>query len=304
MVSTVTSIVNRHVLPKFGKTRLVDLDKLELQKHLNALAESFSRSMVKKILVQYRAILEEAVERDLLVKNQARKLAMPPTRKPCGRFLALEEFDALMAQLEFRDRLIVRMFCTMGFRPGEMFALRWDDIEAGRVRVDESVSPWGVKEPKTEGSDAYLPMPASVQSEMDLWRGMRCTTSPASLVFPTANGTALSAHNYERDVIVPAAIRAGIMTAPQKERQTGDAKRNKATAVNFQAFRRTFATWMQRTGATVKDVQGAMRHSSPDQTLKAYMREIPAGVRTAVDALDRMFTERRNAETKPAGHLQ
>ena len=304
MVSTVTSIIKRHVLPKFGQKRLADLDKLELQKHLNALAESFSRSMVKKILVQYRAILEEAVERDLVVKNQARKLAMPPTRKPCGRFLALEEFDALVAQLEFRDRLIVRMFCTMGFRPGELFALRWDDIEAGRVRVDESVSPWGVKEPKTEGSDAYLPMPAGVQSEMDLWRGMRRTTSPASLVFPTINDTTVSAHNYERDVIVPAAIRAGIMTAPPKGRQKGDAKRDKATAVNFQAFRRTFATWMQRTGATVKDVQGAMRHSSPDQTLKAYMREIPAGVRTAVDALDRMFTEQRNREKKTQGRLQ
>ena len=75
--------------------------------------------------------------------------------------------------------------------------------------------------------------------------------------------------------------------------------------MNFQAFRRTFGTWMQRTGATVKDVQGAMRHSSPDQTLKAYMREIPEGVRTAVDALDRMFTEHRKAaETKPQGPVQ
>ena len=41
-----------------------------------------------------------------------------------------------------------------------------------------------------------------------------------------------------------------------------------STCRKFQAFRRTFATWMQRTGATVKNVQGAMRHSSPDQTLK------------------------------------
>lgn len=86
---------------------------------------------------------------------------MPTTRKPCGRFLSLEEYDALIAQLEFRDRLIVRMFCAMGFRPGELFALRWDDIEEARVRVDESSSRWGIKEPKTEGSDAYLPMPAS-----------------------------------------------------------------------------------------------------------------------------------------------
>src|ERR1035438_6050883 len=50
MISTVTSIVDRHVLPRFGQTRITDLDKLELQKHLNALAESFSRSLVKKVL--------------------------------------------------------------------------------------------------------------------------------------------------------------------------------------------------------------------------------------------------------------
>ena len=106
-------------------------------------------------------------------------------------------------------------------------------------------------------------------------------------------------------MIVPAATRAGIMTKPPKERQKGDPKRNKATDVNFQAFRRTFATWMQRTGATVKDVQGAMRHSSPDQTLKAYMREIPDGVRGAVDALDRMFTEHGGlAENGPEGPVQ
>jgi integrase len=305
MISTVTSIAVRHILPRFGQTRISELDKLELQKHVNALAESFSRSLVKKTLVQYRAIGEEAVERGLIDKNPARKLAMPPTRKPCGRFLALEEFDAQMAQLEFRDRLITRMFCTMGFRPGELFALRWNDIEPGRIRVDESTSRWGLKEPKTAGSDTYLPMPAGVQLEMDLWREMHRTAPPSSLVFPTDRGTAISAHNYERDVIVPAAIRAGIMAKPAKQRQKGDPKRNKATAVNFQAFRRTFATWMQRTGATVKDVQGAMRHSSPDQTLKAYMREIPAGVRAAVDALDRIFAEHGGlAETKPQGPVQ
>jgi len=303
--STVTSIFARHVLPKFGEARITDVDKLELQKHLNTLAESYSRSLVKKILVQYRAILEEAVERELVEKNQARKLAMPPTPKPCGRFLAMEELDALLVQLEFRDRLIVRMFCTMGFRPGELFALRWDDIEAARMRVDESVSRWGVKEPKTDGSDAYLPMPARIQLDMDLWRGMRSTASPASLVFPSIKGTAIAAHNYERDVIVPAAIRAGIMAAPSKERKKGDPKREKATAVNFQAFRRTFATWMQRTGATVRDVQGAMRHSSPDQTLKAYMREIPDSVRTAVESLDQMFSEHAQVtKSKPTGPVQ
>ncbi len=186
--SAVVSVINRHVLPRFGAAKLSELDKLALQQHLNTLAESFSRSLVKKVLVQYRAILEEAVDQELIAKNTARKLTMPPTPKPCGRFLALEEVDALLAELEFRDRLIVRMFCNMGFRPGELFALRWNDIEDGRVRVDESASRWGIKEPKTKGSDAYIPMPPTVHAQMEHWRSMRRAPSPAALVFLTSTG--------------------------------------------------------------------------------------------------------------------
>ena len=305
MESTVTSVVKLHVLPKFGGTELKDLDPTALQQHLKQLAVSFSGSLVKKVLVQYRAVLELAVDEGYITKSPARKLKKPATRKSCGRFLELEEFDALMAELPFRDRLIVRMACTMGFRPGELFALRWNDIEDARVRVDESTSRWGMKEPKTEGSDAFIPMPTNVQHEMDMWRQLRTSPSPTSLVFPTANGTPTSPHNFERDVIVPAAIRAGIMMKPPKDRKKGDPKRDKATAVNFQAFRRTFATWMQKVqGTTVKDVQGAMRHASPEQTVRVYMREIPLGVRSAVDGLDLLLSKKRAPVEKTEAVLQ
>jgi integrase len=197
------------------------------------------------------------------------------------------------------------MFCTMGFRPGELFALRWNDIEESRVRVDESWSPWGLKEPKTEDSDGYVPMPVTVRNEINTWRGMHRIASPEALVFPASTGKPISPHNYERDVIIPAATRAGIMPKPPETRKKGEPLRDKATAVNFQAFRRTFGTWMQKTGATVKDVQGAMRHSTPDQTLKVYMREIPAGVRAAVEDLDRLLNGRHGlAEAKAEGGVQ
>jgi len=62
---------------------------------------------------------------------------------------------------------------------------------------------------------------------------------------------------------------------------------------------------MQKTGATVKDVQGAMRHSTPDQTLKVHKREIPDGVRAAVDALDELLHAPRGlAKAKPDGPIQ
>jgi hypothetical protein len=61
------------------------------------------------------------------------------------------------------------------------------------------------------------------------------------------------ADHHQRDVIVPAAIRAGIMAKPDKNRNKGEPLRDKATAVNFQAFRRTYCTWGSRHG-TVKDL--------------------------------------------------
>ena len=70
-------------------------------------------------------------------------------------------------------------------------------------------------------------------------------------------------------MIVPAAIRAGIMAKPPEKRKKGTPMRDKATAVNFQAFRRTFATWMQKTSATVKDVHAAQHARSDAESLYA-----------------------------------
>ena len=80
--------------------------------------------------------------------------------------------------------------------------------------------------------------------------------------------------------------------------------RDPATAVNPRAFRRTFANLDSVHSATVKDVQGAMRHSTPDQTLKVYMREIPNGVRNAVDALDQLYSQKRGLAGDAPGGLQ
>ncbi|HWQ53553.1 MAG TPA: tyrosine-type recombinase/integrase [Bryobacteraceae bacterium] len=291
--SAVGSVVRRHVLPQFGDVPLSDLDKFAMQSHLNALAEGYSQSLVKKVRVQLAAVLEEAVEQEIIGKNPARKLQMPKTRKPCGRFLTVEEYWRLLAELEDRDRLVVHIAVALGLRPGELFALRWDDVEPGRLRVDESLrfGADGTKDPKTEGSNAFVYLTPGLQGEIERWR-ISCGAAAGSSVyiFPARTGAPISPHNYERDVIVPAATSAGIMPKPPKDRPKGAPKCGKATAVNFQAFRRTTATWMQRGGGTIKDVQGAMRHASPEVTLRSYMKEIPAGVQAVVESLDAMLT--------------
>lgn len=78
------------------------------------------------------------MEQKIVLDDPTRKLKTPRTRKPCEQFLTMEEYVAPMEALPTtRDRIIVRFGDDV--TPGELFALRWNDIRANRLRIDESV---------------------------------------------------------------------------------------------------------------------------------------------------------------------
>ena len=227
------------------------------------------------------------------------KVRMPKARKPCDRFLTIDEQVRLLKSIEVEhDRLIVRIFLFCGLRPGELFALRFNDVEPRQLRIDEALHmrATATKETKTEESNGYAHLPPMLERDLAAYIE-KASGKPGDFIFHTANGTPISPHNFERDVIVPAAIRAGIMPKPRKD-STQKVRRDKSTAVNFQAFRRTFATRMQKTSATVKDVQSAMRHASPDQTTKTYMKIIPASVSAAVNELETLMSQGKRRQVQ------
>ena len=55
--------------------------------------------------------------------------------------------------------------------------------------------------------------------------------------------------------------------------------------LNWQALRRSFATWLQMAGVDVKDAQGLMRHSRASTTQDVYQQLVPESQRAAVRKL-------------------
>jgi len=55
--------------------------------------------------------------------------------------------------------------------------------------------------------------------------------------------------------------------------------------VNWQALRRSHATWLKLAGADVKDAQAQMRHSRATTTLEIYQQFIPESQRRVVNKL-------------------
>jgi hypothetical protein len=90
------------VIPQTGSQRMRDVTLTPLQLLRNKVAEDgFSKSVVGQIRTYVKTCLECAVDEDLIPKSTARKLVMPKIRKkPCERFLSVEEFRALLSEVD------------------------------------------------------------------------------------------------------------------------------------------------------------------------------------------------------------
>ena len=218
--------IENYLLRRFGDFLLSDLDKFTLQTYLNELAPNFSKSVLSKTRVYLNSTLGEAVELEFIFKNPARKLVVPRSGKRVAtRRLTPEQIPVILFHLSDRDRLIVRMFLALGLRPGEMFALRWNDKEQSSLRIDSSISEGLEVETKTESSDTAVWLPVSIDTELEWWRGASEDTRPEAFIFPSTRGTAINTNNFLFRVLKEAGKKAGI------------------PGITHQMLRRTCSTW-------------------------------------------------------------
>jgi integrase len=273
--------IEHYLLKRFGETLLADLGKFTLQTYLNELAPKFSKSVLLKIRVYLNSILDEAVELEFLLKNPARKLAVPRSgKKTASQPLTPEQIPQVLFNLGDRDRLIVRMFLVLGLRPSEMFALRWNDKSGNSLRIDTSIVDGVEVETKTEGSDASVWLPASIETELEFWRSTTQIPLPDSFIFPSSRGTAIGTSNFLFRVLKEAGKKSGIR------------------GVTHQMLRRTCSTYMAQL-TTVKDVQAHLRHSSSKTTLEHYIKSVPESVRVAVESLDHLLKKAPPSDPAP-----
>jgi integrase len=269
----------KHVIPQIGSQRMRDVTLTPLQLLLNKLAEDgFSKSAVGQIRTYIKSCFEYAVDEDLIAKSPARKLVMPKIRKkPCERFLSVEEFRALLSDAPPREHVILRIFAVCGLRPAEVLVLRIEDFEGAQLRIDEALKERQAGEDrigdtKTDESDNFVPVPPDLQREIEAWIAAHPNRNdPRAFLFPSSSGTAFSVGNYLKRYLKPLAQSVGVH------------------GVTHQAFRRTSSTHIQNY-ASVKDMQRHLRHTDPQTTLKHYAKVIPESLRAAVAALDQKIT--------------
>ena len=275
-----TKDVYRHQLddiiaPRWGSHLLSEVKPIAVEKWLNEMpiapASRYKTKGVMSVLFQHAMRYEWADRNPVRLVRQS---AMPEQE---AVVLEPVEVQALLSELREPFRTLILLASVTGLRRGELFGLKWEDINFrdAEIRIERSVVDQVEGPPKTLASRRPIPMSAELASALEGWKKQTEYTEPDDWVF--ASPLALGQRPYWPDAVLkrhvlPAAQRAGI-----------------TKHIGWHTFRRTTATLLHAAGVSLKTTQELMRHASPDITLGIYAKAVTADKRQAQNTLAALF---------------
>jgi len=275
-LSTIQSLLKH--LSRFDAQRLDRITVVDIEKLRNDLrAAGYRDRTIVAITRVCGAVFRAAVRRGECNANPVERLERNHT---AARELGAEEDggqaldeQSILNPAEVRQFLdaerdgylfaLVSTAFVTGMREGELFALRWSDIDlaGARIAVRRSVT-WArpnrdepsrprFYEPKTRSGLRTISIPAALVSVLRRWQ-LQCPPSALGLAFPAEDGQPARCSQLLRLEFYPALRRA------------------KLRQVTFHSLRHSCASAMIANGATITEVQHQLGHASPAITLSVY----------------------------------
>lgn len=249
-----TKTFQNHILPVFKDTVITEISPLDCQKFINSLENMTSG----RVIYNYaKTCMNYAYTIDLIPSNPFDKVIYPKFKetKVHTDFLEKDQVKQLLDVIDDLQWLIMfRLLIYLGLRKGELLALHWNNIDFYNktVSIEHTLS-YGelyrlIRTPaKNKSSIASL----SLDTEsLRLLRQYK-KTSTSIIVFPNKKG----------GYITPARVGEHL-----------DKYLNKAGLPHIRVhdLRHTTASLLFESGASMKEVQGILRHGDIKTTMNIY----------------------------------
>jgi len=277
--------------------KIANLKSTHIQKYFNELYKNGKTpATIRNVNKIIKMFFNYCIEHDYMVKSPASKLMIPGATKDSKEtFLTFssEEILKVKSAADNRTDMIKMIFffdLSTGLRMGELLALRWSDINDGKVTVSKTTkSTYAIDEkgtrtltryeyaPKTKNSERIIPIPQEVtrmllnfkaaQREALFAKGVKL--SDKHYVFSQTGSEPLDIANVRKSYLRLLA-RAGV--EPRK----------------MHSLRHTYATELFRKGIHLKTVQMLLGHSN---------------IATTADIYTHVGNEEKEAAAKAINHL-
>ncbi len=220
-----------------------------------------------------RQLLGAAVEDRCIPRNTCTGVRLPKRLHADRGYLSHRQVAALAAAVD-RDPEVVRFLSYCGLRWGEMAALRVQDFDVlrRRVNVSRSVTESGGlvwSTPKT-WERRSVPFPAALADEL---AGLMVGKGRDELVFTDQRGGVLRNSNWRSRVFEPAVLAVQAAATAERAKElaaTGAPATPEFPTITPHDLRHTAASLAVSAGANVKAVQRMLGHAKASMTLDTY----------------------------------
>lgn len=170
------------VLPLVGKLKLAELRRRDLERVRDALSARYKPNTVRAALRPISAALTWAVRQELIAQSPASRLELP-RREQSVEHLSLDDAQKLLAEAARRAQqqrrwhslyVAVSLALRLGLRRGEVYGLRWEDVNIKQRRLNVARSYKGLTK---NGKPRTLPISDDLARVLELWRPL-CPVQP------------------------------------------------------------------------------------------------------------------------------
>jgi len=252
-----------YIVPKWGSLSLKQVKAVAVEDWLKTLPlANGSKAKVREV---FGSVFRHAMRHELYPTNpianvrQIRKRAIEP------EILEPVEIAAVLQQLEGVEpaRTAFLIAAVMGMRRGEIFGLKWADVDFDRavLHVRRSYVDGVEGPPKTHSSRRPLPLPPQAIEALKTWKVKSSYTSPDQWVFASEfhfGKQPLWPGTLWRRNVIPAIEAAGIAKAK----------------LGWHTLRRSYASLLLSSGVSLRVSMELMRHSTAEMTLATYAQTV------------------------------
>jgi len=305
-----------YIKPTIGHRIITKIKAPDIQRVFNEMLTTAGKnkqgvsSLTVRMTRRYLSMaFDKAIEVGLVSKNIIKATSPPRLVKEEIRPLSEEQYALLLKTAKLGEYIFygceqqqkpdlateylqamaytaVLLAINTGMRLGEVFGLKWSDIdfEKNSVNVGRSLvaSCHGVhfEEPKTKGSRRRIPLPEKVTKALEKynkeqqWHGHVLGdkfVNKEDLVFPNSAGKPINTANFTQRYFKRMINQAGL-----------DKK------FSFHDLRHTHATILLKQGVNIKVISERLGHSTIQLTLDTYAHLMPDMQETAIKALENL----------------
>lgn len=256
----------------------LDVTRDDLEAWLST-GRDLSPETMRSKLGTVRVLYEEAIDRDLIVKNPTRRLKIGRYTPPSPPALSLRDVETLLATIRqemndpksmlvgTRDNFVFTLLCTIGPRTSEVLRLAVADLHLDDVRVTADI--FG----KNRKHDVKALPPVVVEGAR-LWMAAlegalgRPLRSEDALVVPLSHQAVSGMRANPNAILVPMSQAAFFSLVRSRLRDLG----LKGPKAGPHRLRKTAATLAWKAKADPTEIQRMLGHEHLSTTLDAYIK--------------------------------